>query len=186
MTERVEQQICIKFYVKLEHSSAETIQMIQKAEAMGNWWLAASSRQCSCSRITSCAEFFSETSNHPGDSAPHSPDLAPWKFLLFPKLKSSLKGKGFQTSNEIRKIQQGSWWRFQQRILSVLWTVEEILGELCEVPRCLLWKELRHHCPTYNVSCILYLLQWMSLIFIAHGWILPGQTSVPLFWAQSS
>ena len=37
MTERVEQQICIKFYVKLEHSSAETIQMIQKAEAMGNW-----------------------------------------------------------------------------------------------------------------------------------------------------
>ena len=37
MTERVEQQICIKFYVKLEQSSAETIQMIQKAAAMGNW-----------------------------------------------------------------------------------------------------------------------------------------------------
>ena len=31
MTERVEQQICIKFYVKLEHSSAEIIQMTQKA-----------------------------------------------------------------------------------------------------------------------------------------------------------
>ena len=37
MTERVEQQICIKFCIKLEHSSAETIQMIQKATAMGNW-----------------------------------------------------------------------------------------------------------------------------------------------------
>ena len=37
MTERVEQQICIKFCVKLEHSSAATIQMIQKAAAMGNW-----------------------------------------------------------------------------------------------------------------------------------------------------
>ena len=36
MTERVEQQICIKFCIKLEHSSVETIQMIQKAAAMGN------------------------------------------------------------------------------------------------------------------------------------------------------
>ena len=31
MTERVEQRICIKFCVRLEHSSTETIQMIQKA-----------------------------------------------------------------------------------------------------------------------------------------------------------
>ena len=31
MTEQVEQQICIQFCVKIELSSAETIQMIQKA-----------------------------------------------------------------------------------------------------------------------------------------------------------
>ena len=37
MTEQVEQRICIKFCIKLEHSSAETIWMIQKAAAMGNW-----------------------------------------------------------------------------------------------------------------------------------------------------
>ena len=36
MTEQVGQWICIKFRVKLEHSSAETIWMIQKATAMGN------------------------------------------------------------------------------------------------------------------------------------------------------
>ena len=30
MTERVEQQICIKFCIKLEHSSSETMWMIQK------------------------------------------------------------------------------------------------------------------------------------------------------------
>ena len=37
MTEKVEQQFCIKFYVKLEHSSMEIIQMIQKATAIGSW-----------------------------------------------------------------------------------------------------------------------------------------------------
>ena len=39
MNERVEQQICstLKFCVKLPHSSEETIRMIQKTAAMGNW-----------------------------------------------------------------------------------------------------------------------------------------------------
>ena len=37
MTELVEQQLCIEFCVKLEHSFLETIQMIQKAVAIGNW-----------------------------------------------------------------------------------------------------------------------------------------------------
>ena len=44
MTEQAEQQICITFCIKLEHSSMETIQMIQetiqmiqKATAMGSW-----------------------------------------------------------------------------------------------------------------------------------------------------
>ena len=36
-TEWVEQQIYIRFWVKTEHSSMETIRMIQKAAAMGNW-----------------------------------------------------------------------------------------------------------------------------------------------------
>ena len=31
MLEQIQQQICIKFCIKLQHSSAETIQMIQKA-----------------------------------------------------------------------------------------------------------------------------------------------------------
>ena len=37
MTELVEQEICIKFCIKLEHSSTETIQVIQKGTAMGKW-----------------------------------------------------------------------------------------------------------------------------------------------------
>ena len=34
---------------------------------------------------------------------PYSPDLAPADFLLFPKLKSSLKGRRFQTVDEIEE-----------------------------------------------------------------------------------
>ena len=82
----VEQQICIKFYIKFEHSSIETI-MIQKATAMGNWWLAASSWQHTHSCITSPAEFFGETSNHPGDSAPLQPRFGTLWLLAFPKTK---------------------------------------------------------------------------------------------------
>ena len=37
MTGQVEQQICITFGIKLEHSSMETTQLSQKATAMDNW-----------------------------------------------------------------------------------------------------------------------------------------------------
>ena len=87
MTEQVEQQTCNKFCIKLEHSSMETIWMIQKAAAMDNWWLAALSRQQACSRITSHVEFFGKTSNHPGDSAPLQPRFGALQFLAFPQTK---------------------------------------------------------------------------------------------------
>ena len=107
MTDQVEQQICIKICVKLEQSSMETIRMTQKATVRGNQWLAASSWQCTHSCITYCAEFFGKISNHPGDSPPYSPDLVPCNFWLFPKLKSPLKGKRFQTVNEIQENTTG-------------------------------------------------------------------------------
>ena len=81
--------------------------MMQKAAAVGNWWLAASSGQLACSHITSCAEFFGETSNHPDDSAFLSPDLVPCDFWLFPNLKSPLKGKRFLTINKIQETMTG-------------------------------------------------------------------------------
>ena len=93
--------------VKLEYSSMEALQMIQKAAAMGNWWLAASSWQHASSCIKSHVEFFCEAWNHPGDSAPYSPDLVPCDLWLFPKLKSPLKGKRFQTIDEIQDNTMG-------------------------------------------------------------------------------
>ena len=102
MTERVEQRICIRFGINLEHSSTEIIQMTQKATAMGNcdWQLHRDNATTHASRLM---QFSCKTSNHPGDSAPYSPDLAPCDFWLFPKLKSPLKGKGFQTVIETQE-----------------------------------------------------------------------------------
>ena len=106
MTEQVKQRICIKFCIKLEHCSTETIWMIHKDIAMGNWWLATLSQQCACS-FTILYRDFCETSNRPGDSAPYSPDLGPCCFWLFPKLKSPLKDNRFQTVNEIQENTSG-------------------------------------------------------------------------------
>ena len=107
LTEGVEQRICIKFYVKWEHSSVETIWMIQKATPMGNWWWAASSWQCTCSCITSGAEFFGRTSIHPGHWVPLKPRFGTLWLLAFPKLNSPLKGKRFQTVDEIQENTTG-------------------------------------------------------------------------------
>ena len=76
---------------KLEHSSTETILMIQKAAAMGSWWLTASSWQHIRSSITSPAEFFDETSSHPSDSAPLQPRFGALNLLAFPKTKISFE-----------------------------------------------------------------------------------------------
>ena len=116
VTEWAEQQICIQFCIKLEHSSKEIIQMTQKAAAMGNWWLAASSQQHTHSSITSHEDFFGETSNHPGDSALYISDLVPRDFWLFPKLTSPLKGERFQTIDEIQENTTG-----QLMVTGTLW-----------------------------------------------------------------
>ena len=86
MTEWVEQQICIRFCIKLGHSSSETVWMTQKAAAMGNRWLAASSRQCIGSCITSGAVFFSKCQITQVTQPLYSPDLASCDSWLFPKL----------------------------------------------------------------------------------------------------
>ena len=117
MTKRVEQWICIRFCINLEHFSVETIWMIQEAAVMGNWWLEASSWQCGHSCITCRVEFFGETWNHASDSALPQPRFGALWLLAFPKAKITWNGRDFRLSMRFRKIWRGSWWRFQQRTL---------------------------------------------------------------------
>ena len=140
MAEQVEQRVCIKFCIKLEHSSVETIWMIQKAAALGNRWLGASSRQHAHSRITSSAEFLWWNIKSPRWLSPPTAQIwCPSTSGFSQNLNYLWKGRDFRTLMRFRKIQWGSWWQ---------------LGELCEVPRCLLWRRLRGHYPMYNVSCL--------------------------------
>ena len=81
----------LKFCIKLEHSCMETIWMIQKAAAMVKCSLAASSWQCTHSCIICRAEFFGETSNYPGDSAPLQPRFGTLQLLAFPKTKTAFE-----------------------------------------------------------------------------------------------
>ena len=89
-------------------------------------------------------------------SPAYSPNLAPCDFWLFPKLKPSLKGRDITPLIRFRRIWLGHWWQ---------------LGELCEVSRCLLWRRLRCHCPTYNVSCIFF-NEWLYFSYYVSGYLL--------------
>ena len=111
-TEREEQRICVRFCIKLEHSSAETIRMMQKAAAAGSWWLAASSWQHACSCITS-HEVFCETSNHPGDSAPLQPRFGTLGLLGLPKTKIIFEREEisdcWRDSGKYSRVADGDW-----------------------------------------------------------------------------
>ena len=158
--EWAEQWICIKFCVKLEHPSLETIVMIQ-ATAVGNWWLAASSRQHLLSCITSPAECLAEHQITQVAQPHYSPDLVPCDFWLFPKLKSPLKGKRFQTIDEIQENMTGQ----------LMVTGRTVWGP--KVPILKRTEVLLSH-----VHCFLYLVSSsINLVFIVHFWILLGQTS---------
>ena len=106
---------------------------------MGNWWLAASSRQC-----------------------PLHLRFGALCLLAFPKPKITFERERFQTVSEI-----------QENVMGQLM----VTGRTVWGPKCLLRRGMRCQCPMYNVSCILYPLQYMSLFFILHDWIPSGQTS---------
>ena len=105
--------ICIQFCLKLEDSSRETVWMIQNTVAMGNWWLAASSRQHTHSCIISHAEIFGTTSNYPGDSAPLQPRFGALWLLAFCKSKLTFEREEISDcqwdSGKYDRAADGNW-----------------------------------------------------------------------------
>jgi hypothetical protein len=64
--------------------------------------MASSSRQCACPFFISRADFLAKHHITQFCQPFYSPYLAPYDFWLFSKLKMPLKGKIFQTANEIK------------------------------------------------------------------------------------
>ena len=113
MTEWVEQWICIKVCVQRKHSSTETIGMIQKATAMGNGWLAASSRQRTRSCIMSCTVFLWNIKSLRWLSPLQSRFGALW-LLAFPKIKITFEREEisdlkFWDSGKHDRVTDGNW-----------------------------------------------------------------------------
>ena len=101
MTEWVEQWVWIKLCIRLEFSSVKLFMWFRRPQlwATGDWQL----RYNDVPVHAFHAEFFSELSNHPGDSAAPKPTFGTLRLLPFPKLESPLKGKRFQTIDEIHE-----------------------------------------------------------------------------------
>ena len=103
MNEWVEQYICIK----LEHSSVETILMVQKVQlwATGDWQLHHDNMPTHASHLVK--SFLAKHQITQVTQPPDIPDLVPCDFWFFPKLKSPLKRQRFQTVNEIQEYTMG-------------------------------------------------------------------------------
>ena len=107
MTERVEQQICIKFCVKLDIPLQKLFRWFRRPQlwATSDWQLHYHSVSVHESHLMQ--SFLVKHQITQAIQPLYSPDLAPCDFWLFPKLKSPLKGKRFQTVNEIQENTRG-------------------------------------------------------------------------------
>ena len=158
MTEGEEQWICIKFCVKLEHSSVETIWMIQKVTAMGSWWLAASSQHPhSC--VTSPAEFLVKHLVNQVTQFPYSPDLVSCKFWLFSRTKITFEREDISGHRwDSGKYDKAADDNSNKGFCRVFWTVEEMLKELYEIQGAYFegnWGVIVL-CTMFLVSCIFF------------------------------
>ena len=153
MTERVQQCICIKFCVKLEHSSMKTIRMTQKAYR---------NNAMSPAQVKVWHKYFKDSweSRESDDLPPLQPRFGALRLLAFPKTKITFEREKISDCRwNSGKYDEATDGDSNKGFCTVFWTGEETLGGRCEFARCLLWRGLRCHCPMYNVSCILYLLQ---------------------------
>ena len=88
---------------------------------MGNWWLAASSRQtawqCARSCITSRAEIFGETTHHPGKSAPFQSWFGALWLLAFPKTKITFEREEISDRQwDLGKYDRAAYGNWENRV----------------------------------------------------------------------
>ena len=95
------------FAVSLNIPPWNLMWMIQKAAAMGQWWLIASAPHHTSHPSCLVQRFLAKHQIIQVTQLLYGPHLVPCDFCLFPKLKSPLKGKRFQTIDEIQENMMG-------------------------------------------------------------------------------
>jgi histone-lysine N-methyltransferase SETMAR len=99
----------------------------------GTWLLYHDNAPCALS----VREFLAKHSIPMVPQPPYSPDLAPCDFFLFPRLKSTLKGKRFQ---DVAEIQLNTTRQLQTSLPDMKWKVEGSLESLHIIWRVVLWR----------------------------------------------
>ena len=124
----VEQWIFSRFCIKLEHSSMETIQIIQKAAAMGNWWWQLHHDNMPLMHYISCSFWWNIRS--PRWLSPPSPRFGALRLLAFPKTKVTYESEKISDclwdSGKYDGAADGDWKncvRSQHSYLGVYWGV---------------------------------------------------------------
>ena len=136
--------------------------MIQKAAAMRNWWLAASSLQLARSlSISPGVEFFGKTSNHPGNSVHLQPRFGSRWLTTFLQTKITFEREEISDHwwdlGKYNRAADGDWEncvRSQGAYCAGDWGIFVL-------------------CTMFLVSCIFFN---KCLFFTWHGWMPSGQT----------
>ena len=103
MTEQVEQRSCIRVCVKLEHFLSGNYADDSEGHRYGQLVISSFiTTMCPLMHHVSCS-FLMKYQITQVTQPPYSPDLVPCDFWLFPKLKSPLKGRRFQTIHEFQE-----------------------------------------------------------------------------------
>ena len=146
----------------------ETIQMTQGDAGMGtcDWQLHQDSAPSHAPRLRH--SFLVKHQITPATQPPYSSNMVPCGFWLFPKLQWPLKGKRFQTTDKIQENMMGQL---------------VVIGRRVWGPKVPTLKGPGHHYPVYTVSCILYILQWISVISSYMAGYLLGRPCIPRNWS---
>ena len=117
MTEQVEQWICIRLCIKFEHSPPQKIFRWFRRPlqwATGDWQLHHDNAPAHASRLVQ--SFLAEHQITQVTQPPYNPASVRWDFWLFPKLKTPLKVKRFQTIDVIQENTMGQLMAFGRTV----------------------------------------------------------------------
>ena len=148
MTETEEQRICIQFCIKLEHSS--------DSEGCNSGQLMIGSfttTRCPLTHHISCRVVWQNIKS-PRWLSPLQLRFGALRLLAFSKNKITFEREEISDHQWDSGKYDGQLMAIPTKDFAECFEQWKRRWENCEVPRCLLWRGLRHHCPVYNVSCV--------------------------------